>query len=666
MQLALASEDEDFVEWVVRRVASAALEPPEGLDVPDMDEVADWIEHVTPRFPSATDWLEQSWSVPLDHWRGDNFRRETRYRAEHEHARAQRIAQYAPLLEKLGKEPLHAGVLSDVAHAYQKHFLDIDGVTPQARIEDLLGTSGDATRAVLAALDATLERDDLPSVDEILKLDSRQRMHPIRPAVLLAAQRATQDDPDSYWQWPEQLRSKLVAFFLTEGMGDEPPWYKGLASNCPDIVAPILVRYASSRLRRVGRHTIAGVWALARDDGLQRLVELTLPDLLEHFPIRASEAARDILNQSLLPALPRLSATHAAEIVRQKLGEPKLDSGQRIAWLVSLLPFDASASSHLVDVVGRNPRRIAMLGKALREQGTLGRTHHELAPFAVQRLVALLAPVTPYEPNWPGGIVDEPRQREETVKALLDNLGRNPTVEAAEALKALAAARTMGHWQRLVEYQVQAQRAVHREATFRALGPSDVARLLANGPPAQISDLAALVFDQIQTMEGRLRGDSSFQLRQFWDKDNKPRPEDWCRDALANQLGLLLKSQKVDVQPESQAAAKKRVDLRATLITDSGVRLSLPIEAKKDNHRLVWTAWRDQLQWLYTTDPDAQGFGIYLVFWFDHESMPSPEGVRPSSAEAFASQIRARMPESDRHRLLVYALDLSWPPQAKR
>ncbi len=43
----------------------------------------------------------------------------------------------------------------------------------------------------------------------------------------------------------------------------------------------------------------------------------------------------------------------------------------------------------------------------------------------------------------------------------------------------------------------------------------------------------------------------------------------------------------------------------------------MPIEIKKDSHPDVWKAMHDQLMAMYTIDPETDGYGIYLVLWFE-------------------------------------------------
>jgi hypothetical protein len=89
--------------------------------------------------------------------------------------------------------------------------------------------------------------------------------------------------------------------------------------------------------------------------------------------------------------------------------------------------------------------------------------------------------------------------------------------------------------------------------------------------------------------------------------------------------------------------------------------MAVPIEIKKEDSKELWSAWRDQLQRLYTIDPAAGGNGIYIALWFGHKPKSSPEGVRPVSAEDLQRMLTERIPEADRSQIAVCVLDLSLP-----
>jgi hypothetical protein len=87
-------------------------------------------------------------------------------------------------------------------------------------------------------------------------------------------------------------------------------------------------------------------------------------------------------------------------------------------------------------------------------------------------------------------------------------------------------------------------------------------------------------------------------------------------------------------------------------------------ELKRDYHAEVWTAIEGQLDRFYLHDPEANGFGVYCVFWFGKNRkrpMPNPpKGLSPpASAAEMEKTLRGLMPENMRSRVAVIIIDVS-------
>ncbi len=67
----------------------------------------------------------------------------------------------------------------------------------------------------------------------------------------------------------------------------------------------------------------------------------------------------------------------------------------------------------------------------------------------------------------------------------------------------------------------------------------------------------------------------------------------------------------VILEPEGHMVADKRADISAAM---PGRKILC--ELKRDFHAEVWTAIAGQLERFYVHDPEAKGFGVYVVFWF--------------------------------------------------
>jgi hypothetical protein len=240
---------------------------------------------------------------------------------------------------------------------------------------------------------------------------------------------------------------------------------------------------------------------------------------------------------------------------------------------------------------------------------------------------------------------------------MLNALASNPDPSAGEALQALLDSDRLGVWKEVLRTSLSSQRSVAREAQFQAAGPVEVARVIANLEPAHAADLQALVIAHLCDINARLRGADTFLVRQFW-YGAKPHHENFCRDLLLEKLRVRLLHLGVNVEREASAARDKRADMRAEFMM-AGRRIVVPIEVKKESHRHLWTAWRDQLDRQYTNDPEASGFGLYLVLWFGRDPRKSPEGDTPRTAIEMRDLIVSRILAVDRHRLAVLVLDLS-------
>jgi hypothetical protein len=665
LQQATDAPNGELAEYCFSRVAHAAIDPPAGFDVPTMEQIEAWVDINIERWPQAREWLLKNWSSALeDNWQSDRHRRQRKHEAETLAGKDARRQALAPHVDAILMGTAPAYVLHQLAGAYEGRFYDVVGDTPELRLQDFLVADEGTARAAISNLGRVLERSDLPSADEVLSLDSKGKYHLLRPPALLAARLAHEREPGVVDAWPEPLLATLVAFWLTDGMGETPGWYKKAVESRPAVVAPQLVRHALPRLRRKGQMFVTGLRALAHEAGHAVLARLVLPPLIEGFPQRASEAARRELNSSLLAALHLLDDDIASRLVRRKIDHPSTDSSQRICWLVADLPHRAEAAQRLVDAVGKNERRTVVLGIALHEQGSLSRALKRVQAVTLARLIELLAPITQPVRPWGAHLVSPAHERGDTVRTLINLLASDPHSAATGEMKRLIDLPRLGSWREHLRYSMLSQQGVAREAHYVHPSPQAAALTLANYSPANRADLMALTLDHLSDIQRHLRGADTFELRLFWRKGGdgvmSPIDENDCRDLLLAKLRPRLALLGVHVVPERRAADDKRADLRVEFMA-AGRPLAVPVEIKKENSDNLWLAWRDQLQALYSNDPAADGHGIYLVLWFNHMPRSSPEGEKPTAAEDLERLLRERIPASERARLVVQVIDLSLP-----
>jgi len=643
--------------------ARVALNPTSKFDI-SLEHIERWVAAHRARWSQADQWLEQACSLPLDHWLGKQHRRHLEYAAENA---ASRTARRTALVEHvLGIETGRASpdLMYKVAFSYRGHFTDIQGETPEERVRELLvGSAQEAARAI-AGLEVTLTRTDLPSVTEILAADLEQRHHFLRPACLLGAELAVARDSNVPHGWSDDLVRRLVAFRLTDSTGDTPHWYKLLGEHRPAPVGEVLGTYARQCLISRAEQSITGLWPLAREDAHAELARIVIPTLLRDFPIRARTAQLRRLNTELLPAaLRHLPPDEFKSIINKRLAMPNLSSGQRIAWLLVGLRFGAHLRSRqLRQLVGQSRARALRLGGTLDMQMDHAKAWPPLPPAALARLIAMLAPHSApeysTEPEWMGT-----RQGlRNLVRGLTQQLAVSDHEDAAEEIERLRTMPALSAWMILLDAALFDHVRAIRSARFSHATAESVARVLSGQAPANALDLVALVQQHLEDLQARLRGDDTNSLRRFWrdptDKENRPRTENECRDLLLEKLRDSLGRQGVTLHKEAAHANDTRADLRAETMVATQRRV-VPIEIKKEDHRQLWTAWREQLEHRYMTDPAAEDVGIYLVLWFGHKPFGDADGVVPASAVQLKERLTALVPPEDRIRLQICVLDLS-------
>lgn len=656
---ASVTNDETLARYCFSDAAYVALNPRPDFTL-SMEAVEEWVRMNQDKWPEAGEWLKNAWSESLDDWKGEEKKRQAKYDAERAVLRQERRRYIEPHLASMAAGSAPAGLMHQIALAYDSRYTDIHGDTPAERVQDFLGGSIKEAKSAISGLEATLARTDLPDVDDILKTDLGGHSHFIRPACLRGASLAFERDPKAISSWPDGLVRKLAAFWLTEGVGDQPEWFSVVAATRPTVVAPVLEKYAVQTIRRRPETGVTGLWPLAREDRYAELARLVVPAILRAFPVRANEKQLRILNAELLPAAMRyLSPKELTTLLAKRTDLKSLDVAQRIAYLVAGLGMDGEGCSRrLLKLVGASESRAAHVGRALDWQGERSKSMIPLPVRVTGRIIELIAPHT--SPEHPTGAhwVGDAEHRRDWVSHLINQLASAASAEAADEIARLAGSRKLARWKLALESAAFDQSRAMRDATFRQASVEDVANVLANKAPANSRDLAALILDHLRNVEAHLHGDDTNGLLLFRRDDRRtPKTENECRDILLYRMRDRLLGLGVNLEKEGQAAHDSRVDLRAESLRE-GRRFAVPIEIKKEDHRELWSAWRTQLR-TYTLDPASDGVGIYLALWFGQKPKATPEGERPSTPQQLLALLSAMVPEEDRFRVHVTVLDLS-------
>jgi hypothetical protein len=221
-------------------------------------------------------------------------------------------------------------------------------------------------------------------------------------------------------------------------------------------------------------------------------------------------------------------------------------------------------------------------------------------------------------------------------------------------------------WRPLLRHARAQQARLFRDQTFKHPAASAVRGAIAGGPPVNAADLRAIITEELQGLRRELRSTDTMPWKRYWNtgpsgEPLEPRVENECRDHLLDRLrDRLGKYRILAALPE----ARRGQETRADLLILTGAGRNLPIEIKRHFHPDLWAAASTQLQ-DYTSDPGADGIGIYLVFWFGAEVQPTPPrsdgGERPTTAMQLEAILIGDLTAELREKTDVVIFDVSNP-----
>lgn len=643
---------EQAVMWLIRQGGQECLT--QGA----LESLEQWII-LRPEFAP---YMEGFVSCRIEDWRSKHaaiFREANKEREQRKEGWRSHFREH---LDAIRDGSAHPQLLHELAQAYLRQYLDIEGETPRERLADFLGNDEELIAAAYAGFRCSLDRDDLPSVAEIVDLEAKGRMHFIRQPCLVGMEELYRGDPEAALHLDDEVLRKLLAFRLTWVAEKEAEWFLALVKARPDLTAEVLIAYALPLLRK-GRDHPHGIWQLAYDDDYGAVARAALPGLLRGFPLRAkNKQLAHVLDPLLKAALRYLDRTAFAAIISARLAQGSMNAAQRVYWLacgLMLSPHDYETA--LASHVGASKALRGHLGAFLHDRERRPGVNAALPESSLGILIELLAPDSPPElpigPHW----VSPSMQTADEVRRFVDLLGADPSTAAQHQLEQLLALPKLAPWHNRLRHAMHAQRIARRKAEFRPSNVADVCRTLANREPANAADLAALAYDHLRDLARKIRDGSTNDYRQYWDYDENRRPirpklENDCRDVLLSDLVERLGRLGVDAVKEGYYAEDKRADIRVSFGGTAG--FNVPIEIKRDNHVDLWRAMHEQLIERYTRDPGADGFGIYLVFWFGGRNMPLPhEGKKPRNATELEERLRETLSTDESRRVSICVID---------
>lgn len=296
-----------------------------------------------------------------------------------------------------------------------------------------------------------------------------------------------------------------------------------------------------------------------------------------------------------------------------------------------------------------------------RDRSGHGRRYNGTGSFlSINQLAWLIATFREQWPQvgWPNsemvGDVN-PWDASEYIRTLITRLGSDVSTEAVAALTALRDAHEDSYtWALRMVSAEQLQKQADESYAPPTL--DQIKMILDDGPPNSVADLRVIVAEELRELGRRLRGSSEDEIDLYWTDDGLPHTENKCRDRTVSLLRGHLAPLSIYTANEADMPQDKRAD-----IVFQHDALLLPLEAKRQQHRDLWNAIDSQLETFYTGHWQAEGQGLFLVFWFGSGykiSAPPGGEAKPTSADDLQNKLEQNS-SVKAGRIEVIVLDLS-------
>jgi hypothetical protein len=612
--------------------------------------------------PLLLQWLnEYLKSCQVDGLHDKQFAQKTKkWASDHQKRKEEWIARLRENLASVRNGTALPGVMHTLALAYNGSLVEAQGETPSERLSNLLNNDKELIEAAYEGFRRMLDRDDLPSVSEVVESELQNKLYFIQSPCLVGMSELYKNNPIEALSLSDSLLSKLIVFYFTSNMGEKyDSWVTTLIETRPKFVGEVFLSYALPAIKAEKQY-IKGLHQLISYGHDSEIIKFILPVLLKSFPLRTS---KQLLGNVLKPLLEvgitssQLKEQILTAIIELKLKKRSMESAQRVYWLsCGFMIAPKLYSVRLRRYIGESQTRRQDLANFLNGHWKIS-PYTDLDDTLIGLLIELLASdCSPERPTGGGWVVTPEMQKADLVRSLIHELQVNGNKKTHE-LERLLKLKSLTVWHNFLENALYNKRIALSKASFNVLSVNEICHTLANEAPANPADLAALVILHLEDISRKIRDGDTDDYKQYWSYDEKnkklknSKPENDCRDALLSDLKERLS--RIDGGREGSYADSARGDIK---ISFNG--FNIPIEIKKDSHPKLWKAIREQLISKYVRDPGTGGYGIYVVFWFGGTGMPLPsDGKKIHNAQDLKRSLQETLTEEEGQYIRICVID---------
>ncbi len=558
------------------------------------------------------------------------------------------------------------------AKAYLGMFGDIKtDCEPRERISKWLGD--DISQASLIGFEAVLNRPELPSAEQIVEAYSNSKVwHLAFPMLAAAAQRylSGKNFEDLSTELVLSLAiiaEREISIFKTEFFGLTDMLNAQLQKNFQSY--EIYLRQKFELMLASNMIQIPGLFCFVQNNIERPLSTQLSLEWLKKYPYLPLEIAKELIDCVIYaPKTERENAwCQLAEIVEKRLDEliairqssqDENDFDKERVWRsVQFLVKFQTAIKHIPDITEENKDWLWSLTRIYYD-----RYHRHTILLTIEQLEWI---VIKFRKFWPKVgrpdreiVGNNPWNATNILELSIDQIAKEPSDEAASALSELRDMPNDGYTNHILSAIAQNHR-VQIEAKFKSPTISQITAVLTDGKPQSAADVQSIVLEKLSELQDRLRGDPLNPVNNFYSDEGIPRSENECRDQMLIALGDL--PYQIQSPSEVRMPRDKRSDA-AFVFGD----IEVPLEAKGQWHRDVWTAATTQLDRYYCKTSKSASKGIYVVFWFGNDvpenkklKAPPNGGQRPESPEDIRISLQALIPSERRADIEIVVLDVT-------
>lgn len=604
-------------------------------------------------------------SCKIEKWRKNQWKDYAKKSRKESITRAQRVAAIAPRLMTI-REGEEERILAWAAVAYNGWFYETkDFSDGRERLVSL--TNDEIAEALIDGFVRYAEKHGIPKQQEIIESwlsNSIPYTHTLLSLSVFLRHKADMTVTET--ALPHCLAAVVTGFHSSDNVPGYnealTAWFLQEVRDNPEVVKSVLYDlWLACSIKK--NNSMPRFYELAQDlASAQFLASLSADVLSNHMDDDPSMVCK------LVSVLLHHDRQTALAIGEKELIRNELSTAVRAIWATSLFVINPAEYSEawLVLMSGEEDaswEAIEIIGGShYTSFGSVTLTvaqRAEVIRAVGQRFVNIERPSSG---TWVGG--KNPWDATDFVANQIKLLATDTSVEVDAQLGRLENDGGLVSYRDLIRHHRAQHEKQQRESSFTFASPERVAQAIKNHAPATSSDLLALIVDHLGALSRELARTQRERYRAYWNEDgrnlDKPKREEICSGLLADDLQHRVQTQGLIVTVEHHMIDDKECDL----VVLQGTERLLPIEVKHHYRPELWTAWRTQLDRLYTIDVKAGGLGIYLVIWSGEakgRKMPKlPKGFkRPASPSELQDALESLIPEGDRQRLRVVVVDIS-------